>query len=159
MRRPDGRVGPVVVSVCGVAGPRAGRPVGRPGVEREVPGVPGVSQAARATDLLGAGFADRYPDSAVRYVLHNPMFVDSGLGAQVGGLGGKALDVVARVVARKVDDAADQVRRFLAEPPTAPLTASRAGTRVSLGRPEFDRTTAGRRYSLMDGITSRRERC
>src|SRR5689334_6809491 len=36
-------------------------------------------QAARANDLLGAGFAARHPDSPVRYVLYNPLFVNSGL--------------------------------------------------------------------------------
>ncbi|MFD1147374.1 SDR family NAD(P)-dependent oxidoreductase [Saccharothrix hoggarensis] len=145
---------PVVVSVCGVAGPRG------PGIRwddlalsRRYRAFAAVSQASRAADLLGAGFADRHPGSAVRYVLHNPMFVDSGLGAQVGGLRGKALDVVARRFARSVDDAADQVRRFLADPPTAPLTASRAGAFVPLDRPEFDRATAARLHAVLDAIT------
>ncbi|WP_051773152.1 SDR family NAD(P)-dependent oxidoreductase [Saccharothrix sp. NRRL B-16314] len=147
--------GAVVVSVCGVAGLRG------PGIRWDDLALSGryrafhaVSQASRATDLLGAGFADRYPGSAVRYVLHNPMFVDSGLGAQVGGLRGKALDVVAGLFARNVADAADQVHRFLADPPTAPLTASRAGTPVALDRPEFDRATAARLYTVMEGITA-----
>ncbi|NUT48287.1 MAG: SDR family NAD(P)-dependent oxidoreductase, partial [Saccharothrix sp.] len=89
---------PVVVSVCGVAGLRG------PGIRwddlahsRRYRAFGAVSQGARAADLLGAGFADRHPGSRVRYVLHNPMFVDSGLGAQVGGLRGRALDAVARV--------------------------------------------------------------
>lgn len=147
--------GAVVVSVCGVAGLRG------PGIRWDDPALGGryrafhaVSQASRATDLLGAGFADRYPGSSVRYVLHNPMFVDSGLGAQVGGLRGKALDVVARLFARTVADAADQVHRFLADPPAAPFTASRAGAPVALDRPEFDRTTAARLYAVLDRITA-----
>ncbi|WP_158852023.1 SDR family NAD(P)-dependent oxidoreductase [Saccharothrix deserti] len=146
---------PVVVSVCGVAGLRG------PGIQWDDLALSGkfrafgaVSQGARAADLLGAGFADRHPDSAVRYVLHNPMFVDSGLGAQVGGLRGKALDLVARVFARSVVSAAGQVHRFLADPPTAPLTASRAGTPIALDRPEFDRDTAARLYTVLDGITT-----
>jgi NAD(P)-dependent dehydrogenase (short-subunit alcohol dehydrogenase family) len=146
----------VVVSVCGVAGLRG------PGIQwndlaltNKYRPFRAVSQAARAADLLGAGFADRHPDSAIRYVLHNPMFVNSGLGTQVGGLRGKALDAVARLFARNVTDAADQVHQFLTQPPTTPLTASRAGTPINLNRPEFDQTTAARLYTLMDGITAR----
>ncbi len=146
---------PVVVSLCGVAGLRG------PGIQwddlalsRRFRALGAVNQGARAADLLGAGFADRHPGSAVRYVLHNPMFVDSGLGAQVGGLRGKALDLVARLCARSVDDAAGQVHRFLADPPTAALTASRAGVPVDLARPEFDRSAAARLYAVLDGITA-----
>jgi NAD(P)-dependent dehydrogenase (short-subunit alcohol dehydrogenase family) len=146
---------PVVVSLCGVAGLRG------PGIRwddltlsRRFRAFGAVSQGARAADLLGAGFADRHPGSAVRYVLHNPMFVDSGLGAQVGGLRGRALDLAARLFARSVTDAAGQVHRFLADPPTAPLTASRAGAPITLDRPEFDRPTAARLYTVLDGITA-----
>ncbi|WP_367137156.1 SDR family NAD(P)-dependent oxidoreductase [Saccharothrix sp. HUAS TT1] len=146
---------PVVVSVCGVAGPRG------PGIrwddlalDRRYRASWAVSQGSRAADLLGAGFADRHPGSPVRYVLHNPMFVDSGLGAQVGGLRGRALDLVAKRFARPVADAADQVHRFLAPPPTAPLTASRAGRPVDLDRPDLDRTAAARLYALLDCITA-----
>ncbi|MFI9011672.1 SDR family NAD(P)-dependent oxidoreductase [Actinosynnema sp. NPDC053489] len=146
---------PVVVSLCGVAGPRG------PGIRwddlahhRGYRPFHAVSQGARAADLLGAGFADRHPGSAVRYVLHNPMFVDSGLGAQVGGLRGRALDVAARLFARSTATAAGQVHRFLVDPPAAPLTASRAGTPVPLDRPEFDRATAARLYALLDGFTA-----
>ncbi|MCE6994069.1 SDR family NAD(P)-dependent oxidoreductase [Saccharothrix sp. S26] len=146
---------PVVVSLCGVAGPRG------PGIRwddlslsRGFRAFRAVSQGARAADLLGAGFADRHPDSAVRYVLHNPMFVDSGLGAQVGGVRGRALDVVARLFARSTADAADQVHRFLADPPAERLTASRAGTPIDLARPEFDRAAAARLYTVLDDITA-----
>lgn len=151
----DRAAAPVVVSLCGVAGLRG------PGIRwddlalsRGFRAMHAVSQGARAVDLLGAGFADRHPDSAVRYVLHNPMFVDSGLGAQVGGLRGRALDVTARLFARSTADAADQVHRFLADPPTAPLTASRAARPVDLDRPEFARPAAARLYALLDGITT-----
>ncbi|MEU4446050.1 SDR family NAD(P)-dependent oxidoreductase [Actinosynnema sp. NPDC050801] len=146
---------PVVVSLCGVAGLRG------PGIRwddlalsRGYRALGAVSQGARAVDLLGAGFADRHPGSAVRYVLHNPMFVDSGLGAQVGGLRGRALDLAARLFARSTADAAGQVHRFLADPPAASLTASRAGTPVDLARPEFDRTAAARLYTVLEGVTA-----
>ncbi|MEU4741582.1 SDR family NAD(P)-dependent oxidoreductase [Actinosynnema sp. NPDC023658] len=146
---------PLVVSLCGVAGLRGpGIRWDDPSFSREYRASHAVSQGARAADLLGAGFADRHPGSPVRYVLHNPMFVDSGLGAQVGGLPGRALDVLARLFARSVDDAAGQVHRFLADPPTAPLTASRAGTPVDLDRPDLDRATAARLYALMDDVTA-----
>ncbi|MCC8251096.1 SDR family NAD(P)-dependent oxidoreductase [Saccharothrix luteola] len=146
---------PVVVSLCGVAGLRG------PGIQwddlalsRRFRAFGAVSQGARAADLLGAGFADRHPGSAVRYVLHNPMFVDSGLGAQVGGPLGRALDLLARLFARSTADAAGQVHRFLADPPTAALTASRAGAPVDLARPEFDRATAARLYAVLEDITA-----
>ncbi|MFC7614308.1 SDR family NAD(P)-dependent oxidoreductase [Actinokineospora soli] len=145
---------PVVVSMCGVGGLRG------PGIQwddmalaRRYRAFLAVSQAARATELIGVGFAGRHPDSAVRYVLHNPMFVDSGLGAHVGGVRGRALDLVAKLFAKSVGRAADQVHRFLMDPPAAPVTASRAGKPIALGA-ELDQA-ADRLYAVLDTITAR----
>ncbi|QFZ22385.1 SDR family NAD(P)-dependent oxidoreductase [Saccharothrix syringae] len=145
---------PVVVSVCGVGGLHgAGIQWDDLALTRRYSGFRAAMQGARAADLLGAGFADRHPGSPVRYVLHNPMLVDSGLGRQVGGLGGRLTDLGARLFGRSVDEAAGQVRRFLVEPPAAPLTGSRAGKPLDLAGPDFDRDAAARLYRVLDGLT------
>ncbi|MFD7655129.1 SDR family NAD(P)-dependent oxidoreductase [Actinosynnema sp. NPDC059797] len=148
---------PVVVHLCGVAGLRgAGVRWDDLALERGYSAFGATLQAARAVDLLGAGFADRHPGSAVRYVLHNPMLVDTGLGRQVGGPLGRLTDLSARLFGRTPEQAAEQVRGFLANPPAAPLTASRAGKPVDLRRPEFDRESAARLYRVLAGITADR---
>jgi NAD(P)-dependent dehydrogenase (short-subunit alcohol dehydrogenase family) len=147
---------PVVVHLCGVAGLRG------PGIRwddlalaRGYSGFRAAMQGARAVELLGAGFADRYPGSAVRFVLHNPMAVDTGLGRQVGGVKGRLTDLLVRLLGRTPEQAAEQVRRFLVDPPAAALTGSRAGAPVDLGRPEFDRDAAARLYRVLAGLVVR----
>lgn len=147
----------VIVSVCGVGG------LGGAGIQwddltlaRSYRAFDAVSQVARASELLGAGFRDRYPASPARYVVHNPMFVDSGLGRQVGGLAGRSLDVVARLFAQSSDDAAALIQPFLDGPsvPSVPLTASRRGKPIALDRPVFDRGTAARLYRVLGELTA-----
>ncbi|WP_420114892.1 SDR family NAD(P)-dependent oxidoreductase [Pseudactinotalea sp.] len=149
--------GAVIVSVCGVGG------LGGAGIQwydltlaRSYRAFGAVSQVARASELLGAGFHDHYPASPARYVLYNPMFVDSGLGQQVGGFAGRALDGVARLFAQSSDDAAALIQPFLDGPsvPSVPLTASRRGKPMSLDRPEFDRAAAARLYRVLAELTS-----
>lgn len=151
----------VVVSLCGVAG------LGGPGIRwddlnfgKSYRPFAAVSQVARASDLLGAGFRERYASDgsapSVRYVLHNPMFVDSGLGRQVGGLAGKALDGVARVLGQPTDKAAALVEPFVrdAGATVGPLTVSRRGVLLGLDRPELDRTAAARLYGVLETLTA-----
>lgn len=147
----------VIVSLCGVAG------LGGPGIQWHDLTLSGryrafgaVSQGARAADLLGAGFHERYAGSMVRYVLHNPMFVDSGLGRQVGGASGRVLDAVARFLGQPPDTAASLVEPFLvrAGAAVAPLTVSRRGMLLGIDRPELDRTAAARLYEVLEGVTA-----
>ncbi|MEU4361011.1 SDR family NAD(P)-dependent oxidoreductase [Promicromonospora sp. NPDC023987] len=160
----------VMVSLCGVAG------LGGPGIRwddlnfgKSYRPFAAVSQVARASDLLGAGFHDRYASVAdqpagsaargsaggLRYVLHNPMFVDSGLGRQVGGMAGKALDGVARVLGQPTDKAAALVEPFVrdAGATVGPLTVSRRGVLLGVDRPELDRTAAARLYGVLETLT------
>ncbi|GAB2498621.1 hypothetical protein GCM10027063_42740 [Promicromonospora xylanilytica] len=158
--------GAVLVSMCGVAG------LGGPGIrwddlafEESYRPFAAVSQVARASDLLGAGFHDRYAGGrlavrgsteGVRYVLHNPMFVDSGLGRQVGGLAGKALDGIARILGQPADKAAALVEPFVRTPGAAvePLTVSRKGVLLGIDRPELDRAAAARMYEVLERLTA-----
>lgn len=145
---------PVVVSLCGFAGLRG------PGLQwddltlQRYTAFGSVSHSARAADLIGAGFHDAYPGSPVRYVLHNPLFVDTGLGQPIGGLRGRLVDAVARVLAQRPARAADIVHRFLADPPDEPLTASRKGALLDLDRPELDRDQAARLYALLARLSA-----
>ncbi|MET7399562.1 hypothetical protein ABZS66_39365 [Dactylosporangium sp. NPDC005572] len=111
-------------------------------------------QAARANDLLGAGFAAHHPDSPVRYVLYNPLFVDSGLQRHFDPPLRWVVGAAAAVFGASTTRAAARLVPLLDDPPAAPLTALRRGAPVPLSRPEFDPAAAKRLYTVLAELTT-----
>ncbi|MFK3983845.1 hypothetical protein ACI2K4_26125 [Micromonospora sp. NPDC050397] len=106
-------------------------------------------QGARANDLLGVGFAAHDPHSRIRYVLYNPLFVNSGMHRQFTQPTRALVGAAAAVFGASTDATAERLATLLAQPPTAPLTALRRGRPVPLTRPEFDHRAAARLYSRL----------
>jgi NAD(P)-dependent dehydrogenase (short-subunit alcohol dehydrogenase family) len=113
-------------------------------------------QGARANDLLGAGFAAQHPHSPIRYVLYNPLFVNSGMHRQLRQPIRTLVGASAALFGSSTDSSAALLAALLAEPPAARLTALRRGVPVPLTRPEFDRTAAARLYPLLAELTADR---
>ncbi len=111
-------------------------------------------QGARANDLLGVGFAAQDPHSRIRYVLYNPLFVNSGMHRYLRQPARTLVGAAAALLATSTDTAAARLMALLADPPTAPLTALRRGSPVPLSRPEFDRAAADRLYPLLAELTA-----
>ncbi|GIE34937.1 hypothetical protein Ait01nite_079820 [Actinoplanes italicus] len=137
---------PVILNLCGVGGIRAGR------IHWDDPQLTGgyslltmTMQGARANDLLGAGFAQRYPGSPVRYVLYNPLFVNSGMHRYFDQPLRSVIGVSAALFGTSPAKAATPLAEVLEEPPSAPLTALRRGRPVPLPDP----ADAARFYDLM----------
>ncbi|MFG1917396.1 hypothetical protein [Micromonospora sp. NPDC048898] len=148
---------PLILNLCGTGGIRAG------GINwNDLQLAAGYSlfkatmQGARANDLLGVGFATAHPQSKIRYVLYNPLFVNSGMHRYLRQPARAIVGASAALFGRSTDTAAAHLAALLAEPPTAPLTALRRGTPVSLTRPEFDRSAAARLYTLLAELTGPR---
>jgi NAD(P)-dependent dehydrogenase (short-subunit alcohol dehydrogenase family) len=142
---------PVVLNLSGTGGIRAGRiHWDDPQLTRGYTMFKATMQGARANDLLGVAFAAR--ESRVRYILYNPLLVNSGMHRQfrqpMRGLVGAA----ATIAGATVDDAAKPLVALLDNPPDAPLTALRRGKPVSLSRTEFDTATAARLEALLTGM-------
>ena len=111
----------------------------------------GALPGARALDLLGAGFADRFPESRVRYVLYNPLFVDSGMHRNFGQPLRAIIGTAARLFGARPAASAVPLKALLEEPPTARLTALRRGTAIA---PDLDRDDAARLYARLAELTS-----
>ncbi|WP_328459684.1 hypothetical protein OHA21_27765 [Actinoplanes sp. NBC_00393] len=109
-------------------------------------------QAARANDLLGAGFPDRYP--GIRYVLYNPLLVDSGMHRYLRQPGRTLVGAAARLFGQSPATAAEPLAALIHNPPAAPLTALRRGTPVPLTGPNFDPATAARLYTELETLTA-----
>ncbi|GAA4967918.1 hypothetical protein [Actinoplanes utahensis] len=143
---------PVIVNLCGVGGIKAGR-IHWDDLQLAT----GYSlftatmQGARALDLLGAGFAARFPDSPIRYVLYNPLFVDSGMHRNFGRPMRSIVGAAARLFGARPAAAAVPLRGLLESPPAAALTTLRRGDPVSL---TADPRDAARLYARLAELTS-----
>ncbi|MEU7922260.1 hypothetical protein ACGFIP_13910 [Micromonospora zamorensis] len=111
-------------------------------------------QGARANDLLGAGFAAHNPNSPIRYVLYNPLFVDSGMHRQLRQPMRALVGAAAALFGSSTAGAATLLAALLADPPAARLTALRRGAPVPLTRPEFDQSAAARLYTVLAELTA-----
>ncbi|WP_433788461.1 short-chain dehydrogenase [Actinoplanes sp. CA-252034] len=137
---------PMILNLCGVAGIRAGRVHWDDlTLTRGYSLLTATMQVARANDLLGAGFADHAPGSPIRYVLYNPLFVDSGMHRHFDQPVRTLVGGAAKVFGQSVERAAVPLKALLDDPPTAPLTALRRGRTVPLP----DKSDAARLYDVI----------
>ena len=100
-------------------------------------------------------FAARDPESRIRYILYNPLFVNSGMHRQLRQPMRALVGAAAAVLGSTMDDVAARLAELLADPPAAPLTALRRGESVPLSRPEFDRSAAVRLDTVLAGLIAR----
>ncbi|GAA4099834.1 SDR family NAD(P)-dependent oxidoreductase [Nonomuraea soli] len=142
----DRAAAPVIVNLCGV---------GQGGrihwddlqLERRYRALDATRQGARAAELLGAG----YRSERIRYVLHNPVFVDTGLHEPfrqpVRGL----VRVAAALFAQPVGRAVPPITAHIDRPPAAPLTAWRKARPLTLA---IDAQEAARLDDRLRTLTS-----
>jgi NAD(P)-dependent dehydrogenase (short-subunit alcohol dehydrogenase family) len=124
---------PVIVNLCGVGGIRAGRiQWDNLQLTRGYRGFTATMQATRGNELLGASFAQRHGPTGVRYVLHNPLFVATGLHKPfkqpLRAIVGVTSAIFAQPVAKAVQPIAERIDR----PPDRPLSAFRRATPIDL---------------------------
>lgn len=145
--------GPVILNLCGTGGMGSNRIHWDDlQLERGYTMLRAVAQGARTNDLLGVGFAGRDPATRVRYVLYNPLLVNSGMHRQFGQPGRALIGAAAAALGWSVGTAARRLHALLDDPPAAPLTALRRGRPVDLSSPEFDRADAARLYGVLDAM-------
>ncbi|MFI5911918.1 SDR family NAD(P)-dependent oxidoreductase [Dactylosporangium sp. NPDC051541] len=111
-------------------------------------------QGARANDLLGVAFTDRHPDSPVRYVLHNPVFVDTNLAEPFRPPIRTVVSVLARLFAAPVARAIVPIAAHIDAPPAAALSAFRAHRPVDVTGPAFDPAAARRLARTLQDLSA-----
>jgi NAD(P)-dependent dehydrogenase (short-subunit alcohol dehydrogenase family) len=123
---------PVIVNLCGV-GSRAGRIQWDDlQLTRGYRGFTATMQATRANELLGAWFAQRHGVTGVRYVLHNPLFVATGLHKPFKQPLRAIVAVTSALFAQPVATAVPPIARHIDQPPDRPLSAFRRTTPIDL---------------------------
>lgn len=136
---------PVILNLCGTGGSRVGRIHWADlQLTRGYSLFRATMQGARANDLFAVAFAARDPDSRIRYILYNPLFVNSGMHRQFRQPTRALVGAAATLFGTTLDTAAARLVDLLVDPPTAPLTALRRAELVPLSRPEFDPSAAAR---------------
>jgi NAD(P)-dependent dehydrogenase (short-subunit alcohol dehydrogenase family) len=142
---------PVILNLSGTGGIRAGR-IHWDDLQlaKGYSLMTSTMQGARALDLLGWGFAARYPQSRVRYVLYNPLLVDSGMHRYLRQPLRTVLGVSARLFGQSTQTAAAPLVDLVVSPPAEPLTALRRGRPVPLSLPSAD---AERLYRVLAEVT------
>ncbi|GGX29210.1 SDR family NAD(P)-dependent oxidoreductase [Streptomyces lomondensis] len=103
---------------------------------REYDGQRALMQGGRLNDLLGVDFADRRPDTKVRYVLLNPGTVNTSFSGQYASDTLAQIEVIRRT-AQSVEEAMMPILKVLDDPPTAPLSAFVQGEPLSPHGPGF----------------------
>lgn len=149
-RAPD----PRIINLCGTGGIRAGRLHWDDlQLTRGYSLFTATMQGARANDLLGLAFTERDPDSRIRYVLYNPLFVDSGMHRYLGQPARAVVGAAVRLFGSSVDQAVDRLAPVLDADHPRSLTALRRGEPVAA---DFDRADAERLYAVLAALVAER---
>ncbi len=147
---------PVIVNLCGTGGIRAGSVHWEDlQLRHGYRAFAAAMQGARAADLMGVAFAANHPDSAARYVLYNPLFVDTGLAEPFRQPVRAVVKVLSQLFAIKVDKAIGPIVSLVDSPPTEPLTAYRNGKPVAATGPAFDPADAARLTARLRDIVAK----
>ncbi|WP_240742138.1 SDR family NAD(P)-dependent oxidoreductase [Micromonospora zingiberis] len=144
---------PVIVNLCGT-GSRAGRLRWDDlQLRRRYRPFAATMQGARANDLLGVAFTVEHPDSPVRYVLHNPLFVNTGLAEPFRQPTRTAVSIIAKLFAAPVDRAIQPIVERIDTPPEPALSAFQARRPIDVTGPGFDPGAARRLTITLRNLT------
>ncbi|WFF03745.1 SDR family NAD(P)-dependent oxidoreductase [Micromonospora sp. WMMD964] len=143
---------PVIVNLCGTGG-KAGRLHWDDlQFRRRYRPFAATMQGARANDLLGVAFTDEHPDSPIRYVLHNPLFVNTGLAEPFRQPARTAVGIMAKLFATPVDKAIRPIADRIDTPPDSALSAFRVRRAIHVAGPAFDLNAARRLTSTLRNL-------
>lgn len=140
---------PIIVNLCGTGGTAGRLHWDDLQLRRRYRPFAATMQGARANDLLGVAFTDEHPDSPIRYVLHNPLFVNTGLAEPFRQPARTAVSVMAKLFAAPVDRAIQPITERIDTPPKPALSAFRVRRTVDVTGPAFDLNAARRLTSAL----------
>ncbi|MFI5838107.1 SDR family NAD(P)-dependent oxidoreductase [Catenuloplanes sp. NPDC051500] len=115
-----------------------------------------VLRGAHANDLLGAAFTSEHPAARARYVLYNPVMVDTGLSKPFHGPTRLLIAAASLLLATPISQAVPPITRLIDSPPAAPLSAFRAGRPSPVDGPTFDPASALRLTALLRDLSGTR---
>lgn len=147
----DNAPDPVIVTVAGV-GTTAGR-IGWDDLQltRGYAMVRATTQAARANDLLGVGFAEQRAGKA-RFVMYHPGFTRSGDLTPLPLPMRTLVRILATIRAQPIERAIAPIHEFIDSPPPRPLTAIDRGKPVDASLPTLNPKDALRLATATDRL-------
>jgi NAD(P)-dependent dehydrogenase (short-subunit alcohol dehydrogenase family) len=144
---------PVVLSLSGTGGLPGRIFWDDPVFERErYTGMKAAMQASRCVDLLGADFARRHPDSRIRYLLYNPMFVKTAMADPLKQPMKAVTKAMELLFAQRVEQAVPPMARLMDDPPREPLSAFKRGKPLPVAGEAFDPERADRLRELTERL-------
>lgn len=132
---------PVIVNVAGPGAPLSAANLDDLQSVRHYHGGAALGHGGKLNDLLGVAFAQRHPDSPVRYLLVHPGVTATA----VTGAYDRATAAMVRTMrehAKPVAEAADPILALIDAPPAEPLSAYVEGRRIGVTGPDFDPAAA-----------------
>ncbi|SDE31728.1 SDR family NAD(P)-dependent oxidoreductase [Glycomyces harbinensis] len=115
-------------------------------------GMRAAMQASRSVDLDAADFARRHPDSKIRYVLYNPMFVKTAMADPLKQPMKGVTKVMEVLFAQRVEQAVPPMARLMDDPPREALSAFRRGKPLPVDGEDFDPERADRLRALTERL-------
>lgn len=112
-------------------------------------GMRAAMQSSRCNDLLGAAHR---PDSATRYMLYNPGFVDTGMADPLPQPRRAITKGLARLFAMPVDKAVVPIAGLIDNPPKEPVSAFKRGKPLPLDGKDFDQAAAQRLHRVTEEL-------
>ncbi len=107
---------------------------------------------SRLNDLLGVGFAEKNPNSKIKYILYNPMAVKTPGMANTGSF---MMKLMFKLIAKPVDKAIVPIIDLLSNPPAQPITSFTQRKENSLTKETFDKTNSLRLYQVTSDLLNR----
>ncbi|GAB7047031.1 SDR family NAD(P)-dependent oxidoreductase [Catenuloplanes indicus] len=142
---------PVVVSLCGTGSGRRPKWDDLQSRRGRYRALAATLRGAYANDLLGTAFPLEHPDARTRYVLYNPLMVDTGLSRGFRGPMRVLIDIASRF-ATPVPRALPPIIRLIDEPPDAPVSTFRAGRPVRVPAGAGDPASARRLTAVLRAL-------
>ncbi|WP_026929324.1 SDR family NAD(P)-dependent oxidoreductase [Glycomyces tenuis] len=147
---------PVVFNLAGPGGLPGRIHWDDPHLRRGYTGKKAAMQSSRCNDLLAVDFPRRHPDTRIRYVLYNPLFVKTGMADPLPQPQRAVTKALAWLLAQRVDKAIAPMVDRIDHPPAEAVAAFRRRTPIPLTGKDFDPEAADRLHDLTRGLIAER---
>jgi NADP-dependent 3-hydroxy acid dehydrogenase YdfG len=148
---------PVILNVCGTGMHSGEIDFSDLQLTKNYTGLRATLQGVRLNNLVATAFAARHPDTPIRYVLSNPMLVDTGQSSQYRQPMRTIFRGVVAAFGVSVDKAVVPLLELLTNPPAQSLSAFRKLKPVDLNGHDFDRDSAERVYDTLIALASAKQ--
>jgi hypothetical protein len=104
---------------------------------------------SRLNDLLGVEFSKNDTVGKIKYILYNPMAVQT---PGMANFGGRFMKLVIRFIGKPIEKAIIPITKLLDNPPTRPITSYTQRKENSLAKETFNSSNAQRLFNITNQL-------